>query len=625
MRKIIIILMFFFSINIYSQSVEEVNNELIENAFSIVLNSDIEFVCESARSATHKESFTVTVLNEKGKGAGHFQVYCDKYRSLNKFSGEVIDRTGKVIRKIKKSDLKMTEYSSGLSTDDYMYYYECSAPYPYTVKYEWEIKRKDGIISFPVFAPQTEFNQSVIQSSYRLTVPSATEARYRLFNSEVTPAITKADNGATIYELSLNNLKPHTSEIYGPSILELVPYAFFNPTDFFFDGTQGNMRTWEEYGHWAYKLLEGRDVLPAGFEQKIKEMTAGCTSDKEKVKVLYDYLANTTRYVSIQLGIGGFQPIAATNVNKTGFGDCKALSNYLKAMLNVIGITSTYTEISMSNPRIHKDYVSLNQTNHVILQVPLEGEILWLECTNATIPFGYIHNDIAGHDAILITEKGGLLTTLPAYPDSLNIQTTVAGITIDPTGKAVVSVRQTSCLSQYEEAYGITKLEPNKQRDLLRKGIQLTQADITNVVITENKEEHPSIVIDYNIETNQYGNKTGNRLFVPVNIFRNSISKLPNKKREHNIHIKYGYLDEDNITIAIPEGYVIESLPKPHVTSGKFGKFEASYEQKDNELIITHKHYFKSGKYSKEEYEQLADFRNAVANQYNSKIILRKE
>lgn len=624
-RYIITIISFLLiSLNVSSQSIQQIPAELLENAYSVVLNNEIEFVCETNRSGVYKETFIVAIMNDKGKDAGHFQVYCDKYKSLRKFSGEVFDGSGKSIRKLKRSDLKMTEYSSGLSTDDYVYYYECNAPYPYIVKYEWEVKRKDGIISYPIFAPQTEFNQSVVEATYRLIAAPGIEPRVRVFNSDQKPQETKVANG-TQYELKFANLKAVESEPYGPAITQLTPYAFFNPTDFFFDNTTGTMKSWKEYGLWAYSLLENRDVLPPAFQQRIKDMTAQCKTDKEKVEVLYDFLANNTRYVSIQLGIGGFQPISAADVNKTGFGDCKGLSNYLKAMLKVVGIHSNYTEINMHRPRILKDYVSLNQTNHIILQVPLENDTLWLECTNAKIPFGYIHEDIAGHDAILITEQGGQFCTLPAYPDSLNTQITHAGVIIDPSGKATINIQQESKLSQYERLNSIQQLEPSKQRDLVRSGISLSQAEVSNLQITENKSSIPSIGIAYTINTNQYGSKTGNRLFIPVNVFRRRFTNLPKKERQHDVYVKYGYMDTDSISITIPEGYAVESLAVPFAIEGKFGKFEARYMQENNTIHIVHRLYFKSGKYPKEEYSLFNAFINLVSTQYGGKIVLRKE
>lgn len=93
------------------------------------------------------------------------------------------------------------------------------------------------------------------------------------------------------------------------------------------------MSSWQSYGIWQNSLLTGRDQLAEPIKLKLRELTAGCNTPREKVQAVYNYLAETTRYVSIQLGIGGLQPIAASDVCRAGFGDCKGLSNYTHAML----------------------------------------------------------------------------------------------------------------------------------------------------------------------------------------------------------------------------------------------------------------------------------------------------
>ena len=49
---------------------------------------------------------------------------------------------------------------------------------------------------------------------------------------------------------------------------------------------------------------------------------------------------------------------------------------------------------------------SVGQLAHVILEVPLLGDTLWLECSPP--PAGYVHEDIAGHNAVEIGPKGGI-------------------------------------------------------------------------------------------------------------------------------------------------------------------------------------------------------------------------
>ncbi len=601
--------------------------EVGSTAHSIIVNATTEMICDSPTSAVRKESRVITILNNKGNSAAHFLCMCDKFSSLSKFSGEVLAGTGgQSIRKIKKSELQMTEYSSGLASDDYMYYFECSAPsYPFTVKYEWEVKYKDGLIVYQTFIPQNEYNQAVMKASYKLQTPAGDVCRYRAVNTQAVVKQAKLADGKTLSEVSVENLPAVEPEVYGPAPSETLPIIYFAPSSFTYDGSKGTMNDWKAFGVWQYDLLKGRDQLPDALRNKVHELTADCNTPREKVQAIYNYLGATTRYVSIQLGIGGFQPIAAADVCRVGFGDCKGLSNYARAMLAELGIDSRYTVISTNNERLLTDFASVNQMNHAILQVPLSQDTLWLECTNPQLPFGYVHSSIAGHDALLAAPDGGTIYRLPTYPDSLNTQVNRARVILAPAGETKIENREISCLFQYETESVITRLEPAKQKDRLRSGISLPQAEINNIQVNEQKTARPQIDISYTISSLQYSNKTGNRLFVPVNVFRKSFTVPENKQRTLPIRITYGYLDTDSIQLQLPEGYAIESLPKTLTIEGKFGKFHSSVRVEGNQVYITHQLLMRRGTYPKEDYAAFADFRKQVAGQYNIKMILRKE
>ena len=520
----------------------------------------------------------------------------------------------------------MSEYSSGLTSDDYTYYYECNLPrYPLTIKYEWEVKYKDGLICYPTFRPQKAYNQSVINATYRLYTPAGNPARYRMVNMKADVKQEVTSKGDILTEVSSGPMAAIEYEPFGLSLAERLPRIHFSPKLFTFDGTQGDMSSWQSYGIWQNSLLAGRDQLTEPIKVKLRELTAGYGTPREKVQAVYNYLAETTRYVSIQLGIGGLQPIAASDVCRAGFGDCKGLSNYTHAMLKELGIPSVYTVISTDNERLLPDFSSVDQMNHAILQVPLPEDTLWLECTNPQLPFGYVHSSIAGHDALLITKEGGIMCRLPSYPDSLNTQTTNASVTLTPTGGAKIKASEISHLFQYESTAGITRLEPSHRKDYLRSGINLIQANINNIQINEAKEVIPMIDIQYTVETEQYGNKTGNRLFIPANIFRKGFTTPDLKQRVQDIHINYGYLDTDSICLQIPEGYTIESLPKTCQVTSSFGSFSSSLMIKDKEICIIHRLLMHRGIYPKDVYKDFLEFRKQIAAQYSSKIILKKE
>ena len=100
----------------------------------------------------------------------------------------------------------------------------------------------------------------------------------------------------------------------------------------------------------------------------------------EKAKIIYNYVQSKTRYVIIQLGIGSWKPMIVKDVDKLGYGDCKALTNYTRVLLENVGVSSFFTVIyGDSNKRdFDKDFVSI-QGNHVILSIPYNNEYKFLK------------------------------------------------------------------------------------------------------------------------------------------------------------------------------------------------------------------------------------------------------
>ncbi|MDO4163642.1 MAG: DUF3857 domain-containing protein [Bacteroides sp.] len=597
------------------------------NAYSVVEEAATDIVCTSPTEAVRKERLSITVFSEKGKDDANFYCPCNDFCTLRKFAGTISDANGNVIRKIKKNELQSSEYSTEMASDDYFYYFNYSpSRYPFTVTYEWEMEYDDGLIGFPSFIPHSGYNQAVAKASYSLQLPPGMAYRYEAVNMQ--PDVkeeTIADGGKRIH-VQIADMPALTNEPFSPPIYDLLPRVFFVPETFSYENTTGKLDSWQNFGLWQYSLLEGRDLLPPELIQLLKEKTAHCRSEREKVAAVYDYLASTTRYVSIQLGIGGLQPAPAAEVYRTGFGDCKGLSNYTRAMLSALGIRSYYTVISTNNARFLPRFASANQANHVILQVPLPQDTLWLECTNPKLPLGYVHHSIAGHDALLVTPEGGRLCRLPTYPDTLNTQVNRALITLNADASAHIEVEQRSRLFQYEDRLGLIRLAPNKQKDRLRSTLTLTQADIRSVRYDEHKQDIPELCIDYTADTDQYGTLTGKRLFLPCNIFHRGFN-VPDETdhRQLDVDISYGYTDTDSISILLPDNYTVESLPQTIHLQTPFGEFQSIVRAEAGSIHIFHRLHIPQGRYAKEDYSQFLAFRKAVATQYGSRIIIKKK
>jgi len=142
---------------------------------------------------------------------------------------------------------------------------------------------------------------------------------------------------------------------------------------------------------------------------------------------------------------------------------------------------------------------------------------------------------------------------------------------------ASLSLASVSRARQYEWTGPILDLARDKQADFLRRSFQLPLAQVDSLRCEEVLDKPlPEMHIRASITALRYANKTGSRLFVPVAPLRSGPGRFTAERR-HDLWIDKGYCDTDSLTLHLPEGYVVEALPKSVTIENRFGKvaFEA--------------------------------------------------
>lgn len=605
-------------------AVTSMSQVMIVNDASTVVN------VKDRTTATQTEMRRFTITSERGKSMASTLIICSPYEKLTRFEGTAIDAQGNVIHKFKKNELKKTELSDNFATDDYSMILDYTPPcYPITITWEWQIEMSGGWVTFPSFIPYPYRSREikVEHASYKISMPQTMECSYKTLNFNGNVSENKDEKGCKVYNVEVSNLEYDDEDTYSAPLSEQTPRVYFASPTFEFRGVSGKRNSWEEFGTWIYNLASKDFKFTPDFEQQIRAMTDTCSSDNSKIAVLYKYLEKTTRYVSIQLGIGGLKPLPVEYTRKTGFGDCKGLSNYMRAMLDVVGIKSHFTIISTENKRLTPDFASANQCNHAILCVPQAKDTIWLECTSPTLPLGYVHEDIAGHDALIVTPDGGKLVTLPQYADSLNRQSSKLTIKLSPDGLASMNLEQQSTWRQYEDKKPLRYLEEKKFREMLLGLIYAPSASFKSSSIVEEKEPFsiPCMTIKAELENLHYGNVTGNRIFLPANpMHKNYHAIKKDENRKQDITISYGYVDEEEIDIIIPDGYEMENKPEASVISEPFGSLVWAIVQDGNTIKVMSRFERKSGKWDASQYQKIYDFEKAIEQRYNQRIVLKK-
>ncbi len=607
----------------------KISPDLIKNADVVYRTHSTNFKVIDKGNAIKKVKYAVTILNQNGKKYGYNYTAYNKLHKLNKFSGKIYDATGKLIRKLKKSDIETgntTAFDKGSYGDTH--FQKASlvhGRFPYTVEYEYEIKH-NGLLFYPVIKLQGGEQVAVEQAELNiiLTKPELT-LRYHTEHTELEPTVKKTKQG-THYQWIMKDLKPIETEAFTKTTP--IPTIHTAPAEFEIEGYEGDLSSWESFGTFYHRLNRGRDKLSKNTIAELKKLIADTDSQREKVKRIYQYLQSKTRYVSVQLGIGGWQTFNAAYVEKNGFGDCKALTNFMYSALKAVGIAShpTLVNAGSNEADILPDFPS-NQFNHIILCVPLSKDTVWLECTSQSQPFGYLGSFTDDRYVLMVKPKGSKLIRTPKSKaaDNAYYNTTQLQLNADGTAKAAVHLQTTGRQQAlYREL--ATEHTARDQEEFLQEYLPIASFDLDNYTFSEISKDKPSIHLDMDLTVRSYTSKAGSSLLFCPNLLNRLSSPPPKmKERSQKVVIQNAYLDVDSVHIQLPENYQLkkENLPESKNLTSEFGEYTSNYELlADSALLYTRRLQINSVELPAESYQELSEFMLSVYKLDRQHILL---
>jgi hypothetical protein len=559
----------------------------------------------------------ITVFNQNGDDEARLVIYYDKNISIKAIKGEVYNSVGKLINKFSQNEFADMSAADGFSlfVDSRVKHYLPSVnQYPYTIVYNYEIRNKQNLI-IPDWTPKPADDVSVEKSTYTFICKPTDQVRVKTQSYNGTPEVTTDEKQKkTIWKIS--NILAVRTEPYSPAHETYATNIQIAPQDFYYYNHKGNYTNWQELGKWIYDdLLKERKVLPAATMQMIKDLVKNEKTDKEKARKIYQYLQDKTRYISVQIGIGGFQPIAAGEVDRLGYGDCKALVNYMQSLLSAADIDSYYCVVEAGSEKKSMDpkYASMVQGNHIILCMPLKGDTTWLECTSQKIPFGFLSDFTDDRLVLACTADGGKLLHTPKLTTAENLQTRKANLNILPDGSVTGKMNTVYAGSQYENQESLIGKSITEQHKLLKEAYNIDNIDFETVSFAQKKDIDPKLIEDITINIRNYAPVNGNKMFLQLNAFNVKRSIPEMRTRTLPVYINRGYTDEDTIVYTLPDNVNAELIIGQNKNfRSAFGEYVCKADLTGNKLTYYRKLILNDGTFPADQYAEFSKFINDV-------------
>lgn len=622
----IVFLIIFFGVNfVYSQSIKipEITPEQKENANTIKISDFQTVEYKSYDKVNVLNKYAVIVYNELGFNTIDLSENYNKSNKIKKLNVNIYNNIGGKLKQFTKADFKdrsLLDDSTIFSDNRILFLDYTPTVYPFVLEYECETESVNTAF-LEVWSPISSLHETILEST--LTIIKNPEFEVNLkpqkleeFNIEKLDSATK-----TIFKAkNILALKPEVNANYS----EEFPMVKMYLSKASLEGYELNMSSWSEFGKMYYNyFIKDNSTISEKTKLKLDNIISVNDTKLDKIKKIYKYVQDNTRYVSIQVGVGGWKPMDVSDVEKYGYGDCKALSNFTRSLLKAYDIESYYTVIyGGDRKKLDEEIISM-QGNHVILSVPNNENYIFLECTSQTNPFSYLGSFTSNRNALIIKPNGSEIVKTSEYKTENNTQVTKSKITILNNGTISGTAEIISRNIQYNNVSQLENKSLKEQSDYYKSHFgHLNNFSYSNLKLNNDKENF-SFSETFSFTADNYSEKSSNSIVLPLNVL-NRYSIIPTKYRnkKFSFEVEYGFIDTDEIEITLPQNYSITQLPEKISVKEKFGEYTASVTFENNKLNYKRKLTINDGVYAKEDYDTYRKFKEQISKSDNLKIII---
>jgi tetratricopeptide (TPR) repeat protein/transglutaminase-like putative cysteine protease len=406
----------------------------------------------------------------------------------------------------------------------------------------------------------------LLHAEYHLLTPKARTFHFNDIDARRTPWLrqqAEERGDQRIFHFVADNVPAVDSEPGQPPYTEVLAHVHVSTFD-----------SWEAMGEWYWGLVHDQLQSDDEVRRHVAELTRGLTDDRAKVRAIYDYVVQKTRYVALEFGIMGFKPYRCAQIFARGFGDCKDKATLIVTMLKEVGIPATLVIVrSGMKGLFDTSPASLAPFDHVIAYVPSLD--LYLDGTAEYTGSNELPAMDRGALALQINEGKAKLVNLPDPPaaDSVAYERMEATMAADATAALDWRTEVSGVdASGWRVSFHADATRRQRVVDLLAglfPGVEVGNIETGNL---EDVEQKAMLHVTAKAP---FGRKTEDGIIVPVGPGEHLVrqyASLPHR----NLDLRFGPLTttvQEWIVHLPPRGRVVRG-PTPAHGASAFGSYE---------------------------------------------------
>lgn len=470
----------------------------------------------------------------------------------------------------------------------------------------------------------------VIKSSLIINVPQWLEMdikEYHFGSNDIKKVEKKTVDGVQI-TFTANNLEPIKQEysmlgnsfIY-PHVLYLTQ-SFKNSNDkevILFKETQ-------DLYNWYASLVNDVEIQTEVISTKVKDLVAGLNTDDEKIRAIYYWVQDNIKYIAFEDGIAGFKPDSPQNVFNKKYGDCKGMAILLKTMLTEAGYDARLVWIGTDHISYDYSTPSLSVDNHMITAIMVDDKPIFIDGTEKFNSYGTFATRIQGKQALIENGESFLLENVPQAKPEFNKEIYQATFTIN--GNDLVGKMNKELTGEQASSflYGFTGMEQDKRKEAMLRVLTdgNDNATVDNVSDFDPTDRDATLSINYDLKLKNAVSSFDNNLYLELDPVRYLAKWNMEKDRKNSYKMSNTRVEQKDITLILPDGYVVETLPEAILIDNPFIKVDASYSINGNAIDYSSKIKIKKRLIEKSQFDIWNTAIEEIKNFYDEQIVLKK-
>ncbi len=359
---------------------------------------------------------------------------------------------------------------------------------------------------------------------------------------------------------------------------------------------------WKEEAKRVYRAIEPYFDRRKAMEQAVAQIVVPSDTPDEKLRKIYtrcqkirnvSYEREKTKQESDREKLKNAKSVE--DVWKLGYGDTWSINWLFMALVRAAGFEASPVIIATRDrhffdPKLLDPY-GLNAS---VVAVKMDGKDLYFTPGIEFTPFGLLPWNHTGVPGLRIDKDGGTWITTPepiAPASGIDRQGTLQ---LDDSGNLEGDITLTykglSALWRRIEEDDADDADRKKYLEgEIKSFVPVTiEAELTNRPDWTASEM--TLVATFHVKVPGWAAAAGRRTILPVEVFGAGEKHVfESATRVHPIYFSYAYADIDDVTIQLPPGWQVSSLPEPQTTNLKAVAYMMTPEKKDGALHVSRK------------------------------------